>query len=141
MFLFRQANNRQINVALLILRLTLGLTLAAHGWQKVFGYGFTGVAGSFGQMGVPFASAVGPIVAILELAGGVAIAIGLLTRLFSIALAVDMLGAIFLVHMANGFFAPKGVELTLLLFGGLITLFLTGAGTLSADSGLERGTV
>ncbi|MEP6780667.1 MAG: DoxX family protein [Gemmatimonadaceae bacterium] len=138
MSLFSGSSPRQINLALLILRVVAGMTLAAHGYQKVFGYGLSGVAGSFGTMGVPMANIVGPSVAILELVGGVAIVVGLLTRLFSIALAVDMLGAIFFVHMANGFFAPKGIELTLLLAAMFVTLLITGAGTLSVDSALDK---
>ena len=112
--------------------------MAAHGWQKVFGYGLSGVAGSFGQMGVPMAGIMGPVIAILELAGGTAIAIGLLTRLLSMALAVDMLGAIVLVHLPNGFFAPKGIELALLFLAMFATLSITGAGAFSVDSALDR---
>ncbi|MEP6763713.1 MAG: DoxX family protein [Gemmatimonadaceae bacterium] len=138
MSMLSNSSSRQLNVALLVLRVVAGATLAAHGYQKVFEYGLSSVAGSFGQMGVPMANIVGPAVAMLELVGGVAIVFGLLTRLFSIALAADMLGAIFLVHLANGFFAPKGIELTLLLAAMFVTLLITGAGTLSVDSALDK---
>lgn len=139
MSLFSSASARQINLALLILRVVAGCTLAAHGYQKVFGYGFSGVAASFGQMGVPMANIVGPSVAILELVGGVAVVVGFWTRLFSIALAVDMLGAISLVHLPNGFFAPKGIELPLLLAAMFVTLSIMGAGTFSVDSAFDKG--
>ena len=138
MFLFRSATTRQSDLALLILRVAAGLTMAAHGWQKVFVYGFSGVAGSFGQMGVPMADILGPIVAVLELVGGIALALGLFTRIVAVLLAADMLGAVLLVHLPNGFFAPKGAEFTLLLLGIYIAFSITGAGSIAVDSAIEH---
>ncbi len=81
------------------------------------------------------------LVILVEFFGGIALIIGLLTRLASIGLAVDMLGAIFIVHLPNGFFinwymkpgVGHGIEMNLLLFAGGLTLLLGGAGKLSLD--------
>ena len=127
---------RQIDLALLLVRLAVGAIFIAHGAQKIFVYGFAGVAGSFGQMGVPMPGIMGPLVAIVEFAGGIALVLGLLTRLAAIALAIDMLGAMLLVHLAGGFFLPAGVEFALLLFLACLALAIAGAGAISIDNSI-----
>jgi putative oxidoreductase len=60
--------------------------------------------------------------------------IGFLTRLVAIPLAIDMLAAMFLVSLKNGFFvSQRGVELELLLFAGSLAMVLGGPGALSID--------
>jgi len=138
MSVFSAATPRQLNVGLTVLRAITGLIFMAHGGQKLFVYGFDGVAAGFGQMGVPLASVMGPLVGILESFGGIALIAGLLTRLISVGLAFTMVGAILLVHLPGGFFMPTGIEFTLSLLGSAILLALTGAGAYSLDGLIAR---
>lgn len=125
---------KRIDAALAVLRLVVGAIFIAHGAQKLFVYGFPGVVGAFTQMGVPMPGVMGPFIALLEFFGGMALVVGLLTRLASLGLAFNMIGAILLVHLKGGFFLPSGAEFALALLGPSIALVLTGAGAYSADA-------
>jgi len=133
MSLFRPATSRQINLGLTILRVVVGVIFLAHGSQKLFVFGFSGVTGAFAQMGVPAAGILGPFVAFVEFFGGLALISGLLTRLASLGLMSTMIVAISLVHLKGGFFAPTGVEFPLSLLGSTLLLAITGAGAWSLD--------
>ncbi|GGI02580.1 DoxX family protein [Arthrobacter liuii] len=123
--------------ALAALRIILGFLFAAHGWQKFNEWTIAGTQASFAKMGVPAADVMAPAVAVLELAGGIALVLGILTRVVAALLVVDMLGALFLVHAPAGVFAANGgYELVLLLAAASFALALTGAGRLSLDGAL-----
>ena len=128
--------SRGIDLGLALLRLGVGGVMAAHGAQKLFVYGFGGVTGAFAGMGVPLPGITGPLVALVEFLGGLALAAGLLTRVTAAGLAVVMLGAMLLVHLPGGFFAPNGIEFALTLCIGALALVLTGAGRYSLDHAL-----
>ena len=133
-----RSTTRQFDAALTLLRVVLGTTFIMHGAQKIFVFGFAGVAGAFTQMGVPAAGVLGPFVALVELLGGIAVLFGLLTRLASLGLASTMVVAILLVHAKNGFFNPNGFEFPLALLGMALSLVTAGAGKYSVDALIAR---
>ncbi|MGM9471879.1 DoxX family protein [Pseudarthrobacter sp. YS3] len=129
--------SRLTTTAITVLRVILGFLFAAHGWQKFNEWTVAGTQAAFAQMGVPAAQISAPLVAGLELAGGIALILGVLTRVVAALLALNMLGALFLVHAPAGVFADKGgYELVLLLAAAALALALTGAGRLSVDRAL-----
>jgi putative oxidoreductase len=134
MLLFDSPSRRQIDTALAVLRIVLGITFILHGGQKLFVFGFAGVSGAFAQMGIPAPGLLGPFVAFVEFFGGIAILLGLLTRLAALGVGATMVVAILTVHLKNGFFAPTGVEFPLALLASAIALIITGAGAFSLDA-------
>ena len=117
-----------------ILRIVAGFLFAAHGWQKFNEFTIAGTQAAFAQMGVPAANLAAPVIATLELVGGVALILGVLTRVFAALLAVNMLGALFLVHAPAGIYAATGgYELVLILAAAALAVALVGAGKVSVD--------
>ncbi|HEX6628291.1 MAG TPA: DoxX family protein [Gemmatimonadaceae bacterium] len=131
MKLFRSPSPNQVSVGLAVLRIAAGAVFLDHGYQKLFKMGIGGVTGFFGQVGVPLPSVMATLITLLEVFGAVAIIVGFLTRPLALAFVLDMLGAIFLVQLKNGF---SKFELEFLLLGAAIALFFTGAGRYSIDA-------
>lgn len=122
-----------------VLRVAIGAVFLAHGWQKFFEFTIPGAQGAFAQMGVPAAQMAAPVAATLELVGGALLILGVLTRIAGAFLALEMLGALFLVHISAGMFVAKGgMELVLVLAAGAAAVALVGPGRFSA-SGLLFG--
>jgi putative oxidoreductase len=111
-----------------ILRVMVGIVFLAHGGQKVFVFGFSGVQAAFGQMGVPMPTVTGPFVAVLELVGGALLIVGVGTRWVSILFAIEMAEAVLRVHLGGGFFLPHGFEYALTLFAASCAIALEGPG-------------
>ncbi|MEU9251882.1 DoxX family membrane protein [Streptomyces sp. NPDC048270] len=124
------------DAGLLLLRLVLGLTMAAHGSQKLFGwFGGGGVSGTgqfFTASGYPAGEAMAVLAGLTETLGGLGLAAGLLTPLAGAAVVGTLINAI-AVHGAGSFFAPQGIEYELLLTAGAAALALTGPGRYAAD--------
>jgi putative oxidoreductase len=132
------ANPRQQGLAIALLRIVTGIVFLAHGYQKLFTMGISGVQGGFTKMGVPMPTVTAVLVTFLEFFGGIGLVIGLLTRLIALGLAIDMLGAMVFVHFANGFFLPKGYEFVLMLMVASLTLVVGGPGRFSVDDMLAN---
>ena len=128
------ATPRHQSIGIAILRVITGIVFAAHGYKKLFVFGMAGVQGAFTKMGAPMPMITGPLVALLEFFGGLALIVGLLTRLVALGLAVDMLGAILIVHLAAGFFLPTGYEFVLMLFVASLAIAVGGPGSFSVDA-------
>jgi putative oxidoreductase len=124
--------------ALAVIRIVVGVMFAAHGAQKLFVFGIGGVVAFFTKAGIPLPAVTAPLVTFVELLAGLALVAGLLTRLGALGLAIDMVGAMLLVHLRNGFFLPQGFEYTFVLLGVLVGLMLSGPGAYSLDAAIAR---
>ncbi|MEV5514705.1 DoxX family membrane protein [Streptomyces flaveolus] len=124
------------DVGLLVLRLALGLTIAAHGAQKLFGWfgggGLEGTGQFFTMSGYPSGKAMAVVAGLTETLGGLGLLFGLLTPLAGAAVLGTMINAL-AVKWGGGFFAPEGVEYEVLLAAGAAGLALTGPGRLAVD--------
>lgn len=125
---------QRMALGLTILRIVVGIVFIVHGAQKLFVFGMGGVTAAFAQMHIPLPMIAAPGVAILEFVGGIALVLGLFTRIFAILLAIEMLGAIVFVHGRNGFFLPMGFEFALTLLGAFVALAVAGPGEYSVDN-------
>lgn len=128
-----------MGVALLVLRVILGVIMSAHGMQKVGIIGDSGIQQTvdhFAKMNIPAWATYCAIAA--ELLGGIGIIVGLLGRFAAMAITATMLVAIWVVHLPKGLFAPEGFELPLALAGMAITLILTGMGPYSIDAVIAK---
>ncbi len=133
-------------VASLILRLTLGVIMLAHGSQKVLGlFGgqtlFKTLDMFTHQMGLPLWLA--SLVVAAEFLGGLGLIVGLLTRIAAFGILCDMIGAIYMVHSKFGFFMNwtgnqkgEGIEYHLLVIAICIALIIRGAGVVSLDAAI-----
>lgn len=123
----------------LILRVPTGLTLMAHGSQKLFGFfGGGGLAGT-GQFMTSLGLNPGELMAFLagsgEFFGGLFLLIGLLTRPAAAVVAFTMLVAIFSVHISHGLFLSNGgYEYGLALFAIAASLMFSGGGKVALDN-------
>ncbi|MFF3672924.1 DoxX family protein [Streptomyces sp. NPDC002120] len=124
------------DTGLLLLRIVLGLTMAAHGTQKLFGWfeggGISGTGQFFTASGYPAGDAMAVLAGLTETLGGLGLVLGLLTPLAGAAIVGTLINAI-AVHGAGAFFAPKGIEYELLLTAGAAALALTGPGRYAVD--------
>jgi putative oxidoreductase len=130
-----------VDLALLILRVTVGLTFAAHGAQKVFGWwggpGYANWQGAMAQMGFRPVGLFAAISAGVELVGGVALALGFLTPIAGAALIAQSVVIVGQVHWRNGFFNTKGgYEFPLTLAVATAALVLLGPGAWSIDEAI-----
>jgi putative oxidoreductase len=132
------------DLGLLILRLAVGLTFAAHGAQKAFGWwggpGPEGWHGAMQKMGFQPAPFFAVLSTAVELMGGICIAIGFLTPFAAAALVAQAVVIVVQAHWSKGFFnAAGGYEFPLGLGAVALALALLGAGAISLDALLGLG--
>jgi putative oxidoreductase len=130
-----------MDVGLLVIRLAIGLFLAAHGAQKLFGsfggHGLAGTGGFLESLGYRPGRANAALAGLAELGGGLLLALGLLTPLGAAAAIGVMVNAMGSVHWRNGIWSAEGgVEYPLVLAAVAAGLACTGAGEVSIDHAL-----
>jgi putative oxidoreductase len=129
----------EMNVGLLIVRLVVGLAMAAHGAQKLFGwFGGIGIAGTgqfFDAIGFRPGRAMAVLAGLSEFVGGLVVAFGLLGPVGPALIVAVMVTAAGSVHWSNGFFAMvNGIEVPLLYGATAVGLAFTGPGGYSLDA-------
>ena len=122
----------------LLLRVPVGIILAAHGAQKLFGwfggYGLEGTGQWMGSIGLEPGYFMALLAGSGEFFGGLMLALGFLTRLGAALNVVAMAVALFWVHFANGLFlSNNGYEYALALLAATASLLVMGGGKLSVD--------
>jgi putative oxidoreductase len=127
-----------MSYGLLLLRVVLGLTMSAHGAQKLFGwFGGPGMKGTIGMctnLGYRWPLLMGFGVAFAEFGGGLSLATGFLTPLGALAVTVVMANAVYLVHLSKGFFSGNGgYEFNLLIASAAVAIAATGPGRFAID--------
>lgn len=135
------ADSSAIDFGLLLLRVVLGLSMAAHGYNKFFGGGrIPGTAGWFDSIGMKPGLFHARVAATTEIAAGLGLAVGLLTPIPAAGFVALMLVAAWTVHRKNGFFIVKeGWEYNLVLAVAAVAVATVGAGKYSLDYLLFNG--
>lgn len=134
------------DIAPFVARVTLGLVMFPHGAQKALGlfggHGFSATMGGFTGMGMPAIVAV--LVILGEFLGSLGLIFGAVSRFAAFGIAMIMTGAIFMVHLKNGFFmnwfgqqAGEGYEYHLLAIGLALIVMIKGSGRWSIDKAIE----
>lgn len=140
-FTFKRSTGRKkgLDLALLLIRLVIGLSFMAHGAQKLFGSfgggGLKGTGGYFESIGIKPAVTMALIAGLSEFVGGTLLTLGLLTPLAGILIAGAMIVAILKIHGPNGYWLTQnGYEYCLAILVVVIALALSGAGQYSLDA-------
>jgi putative oxidoreductase len=121
------------DLALLLLRLVLGIVMLYHGVPKLLQFG--SVAEGFAGMGVPAPALSAAFATVAEVGGGLLMLLGVATDIAGLLFTIDMLGAILFVHAAKGFSAGKGGwEFPLVLLTIALGIALAGSGRYSVGS-------
>jgi putative oxidoreductase len=128
-----------MDAALLFVRLVVGLAMAAHGVQKLFGwlggYGLAGTGGFFEGIGFRPGRFFAFFAGLGETGGGLLMVLGLGGALGPAVIVMVMLVAIFAVHISKGFFITNGGwELNAVYIASAVALAYVGYGAYSLDS-------
>lgn len=119
------------------LRVVVGVVFIMHGGQKLFA-GFGYVAGLMQQSGIPFPMPAAVVVTLVEFLGGLALALGLFARWAAFFISMEMLVAVLVVHLRNGFFLPHGFEYALTLLAASWVLAVAGPGAAALGAAIMK---
>lgn len=136
------------DVSRFLVRLALGIVIFPHGAQKLLGwFGGQGFAETMQGMSQMLPAIIVFLVIIIEFFGSLGLIIGFLGRVAAFGVLCVMVGAIFMVHLPNGFFmnwmgqqAGEGFEYHLLAIGMCLAVIVGGSGAWSVDRSLTGGT-
>ena len=123
--------DRMQPLALVALRLTLGIILIGHSSHKVYGH-LHDYAGYIGSLGLP--RWLGYVSAFTEFTGGILLILGLFARCAAFAVLINMSVAIAKVHWKHGLLGAGGYEFPLALWTIAFALIFLGAGPISIDA-------
>lgn len=134
------ADLQTLSIGLLLARVVIGLLMAAHGAQKLFGwfggFGLRKTGGFFEQIGFRPGIAFAGVASIAEITSGLMVAFGFLGPIGPALMISVMIVAAISVHWEHGLFGSNGIELTLLYAAAAFGLALTGFGQYSLDAWL-----
>src|SRR5438128_10885260 len=101
------ANGSNQQWGLTVLRVIVGIVFLVHGAQKLFVFGFHGVAGMLGGMGIPVPAVSAVILTLGEFLGGSALILGVVTRWAAALIALEMMGGVLVVDLEHGLFCAQ----------------------------------
>jgi putative oxidoreductase len=145
--MLRKLRQTDDDAGMLIVRLTLGIVMFPHGAQKLLGwFGGAGFAATLkGMTGMGLPAAVVILVIAVEFLGSLSLIFGFLGRVSALGFIGLMLGAIFMVHLPNGFFMNwmgsqkgEGIEYHILVIGMALAILIKGSGSLSVDRSMSE---
>lgn len=127
------------DISYTLVRVIIGYILFMHGWAKVTGAGVAGVSAYMAKQGLEPGVFFALAAMFLETVGGICVAIGLFTRFFAAALAVEIGIAFLVVHVSKGFSAAQGgYEYVLLIGMVLFAVAIRGGGPYSVDRAIGK---
>jgi putative oxidoreductase len=142
MIISHHSQKRFVDVGLLLIRTVLAAVFVFHGSQKLFGwfggYGIEGTAEWMAKIGIPLPLLSTVVVGCVEFFGGIALLLGMGTRIAAIPMACSMLVAIATVHNSAFDARAGGMEFPLTLAVVLVALSLIGPGRLTVTLLLKR---
>lgn len=121
-------DSKYSDLALLLLRIGVGVIFIYHGWGKLTG--IEGVQGFFGNIGIPLPAVMAWVVALIEFFGGIMVLFGAYAKIPYLLLAIIMVVALLTVKIGQGFEAAR-IDMMLLLTN--LALFFLGSGRYSID--------
>lgn len=127
------------DIAYTLVRVVIGYNLFMHGWGKVTGAGLAGISGYMAKNGLVPGGAFAGAAMFLETVGALCVLVGLFTRFFAAALAIELGIAFLVVHMSKGFaVGTGGYEYVLLLGVVMFAIAIRGGGPYSVDAKIGK---